>query len=363
MPSGKDEKEAELRVVEEVTHSEEVLRLGENEVEEVARVEVAPPPEVTTRLATKEAEFDRRSHEPDIDVIIDDARESEDLEDDWQEASTRGPVPYGWFVLIFLVIGGAVAWSAGWFSDDPEVVPSDLARQESVERMAEDEQEIREATELVEMVEARVRVYADADRWEAMLPYVRDRSRVEPLMRQWYAEKEFESMPFGRLLVFQPLELDARNFFVVSYEMKGGNEARSLLVEDRGDEGIFVDWETDVCYQPMAWDRYVEERPEGVQQFRVQIEPDYAGLYSHEFQDESRWLAIRLTASGSNDFLIGYVNRGGGLEEEIRALIEDNQYQPVSVVLRLRVPENVQSLRGVVIEEVVSTRWLIQDEQ
>ncbi|MBK1826013.1 hypothetical protein [Haloferula rosea] len=363
MPSGKDEKEAKLRVVEEVTHSEEVLRLGENEVEEVARVEVAPPPELTTRLATEEAEFERRTHEPDIDVIIDDARESEDLEDDWQETSTRGPVPYGWFVLIFLAIGGAVAWSAGWFSDEPEVVPADLARQESVERMAEDEAEIREATELVEMVEARVRQYADADSWEGMLPHVRDRSRVEPLMRRWYREEDFEPMPFGRLLVFQPLELDARNFFIVRYEVKKSNEAKSLLVEDCGDEGVFVDWETDVCYQPMPWDRYVEERPEGVLQFRVQVEPDYAGLYSHEFQDESRWLAIRLTALDSDEFLVGYVERRGKVEEEIRTLIEDNQYRPVSVVLRLRVPANVKSLRGVVIEEVVSNRWLIQEEK
>jgi len=363
VPKGGDDKDAELRVVEEETFSEEILRLGEGKAEEVARIEVAPPVESPMRLPTEESDADRRTHEPDIDVIIEDARESEDLEDDWQEAARRGPVPYGWFVLIFLGIIGALGWSAGWFGDDNAAAVSEQARTGSVVRLEEEDQEIREATQLVEMVEAKVRQYAGAKSMEDLLPFIRQRERVEPLMRQWYENHAFEEKPFGRLILFQPLELDARNFFIVRYEVKGTNEPADLLVEDQGDLGIFVDWETDVCYQPVPWGRYVDERPAGSEDFRVRLVPDYGGLYSHEFQNEEKWRAMRLTVKGSDEFLIGYVERRSPLEESLLAMLEDNRYRPVSVVLKLRVPEDVQSLRGVVIEELVSKRWLVQTSE
>ncbi len=110
MLKGEKEQKAELRVIEEETHSEEVLRLGGEKVEKVARIVVAPPVELPMRLPTEEPDADRRSHEPDIDVIIDDAKDSEDLEDGWREGKGKAPVPYGWFVLIFAGLLDALAW-------------------------------------------------------------------------------------------------------------------------------------------------------------------------------------------------------------------------------------------------------------
>ena len=361
-PRNRDEKG--LRVVEEATYSEEVLRLDGKEagkVEEVARIQLAPPPEEAFRLPQEETEADRRSHEPDIDVIIEDAKESEDLEDGWLEGQRKGPVPYGWFVLIFIGVLLAAAWSLGWFADDSEKGGMvEQARKESVNRLEAEAQEVREATAQVERVEAHVRRYAAASSILEMLPLVREPGRVEPLMRDWYEKNPFEVRPFGRMILFQPLALDTKNFFIVRYEFKGSSDAKTILVEDLGEEGTFVDWETDVCYQPMPWGQYVAERPAGVEKFRVWIEPDYAGLYSHEFQDEGKWLAIKLTALGSDEFLIGYVERRTDLETSLRELIEDNGNQRTAVVLELEVPEKVQSLRGVIIRDLVSPRWLME---
>jgi hypothetical protein len=209
-------------------------------------------------------------------------------------------------------------------------------------------------------VEEHVRRYANALSVEEMLPLVRQAGRVGPIMADWYQRNPFEKASFGRMVFFQPLALDARNFFVVRYELPGSDQTRTLLVEDLGERGVFVDWETAVCYQPMSWDQFVKDRPEGVLQFRVWAQPDFDGLYSHEFADESRWLAIRLSALGSDEFLIGYVERRTELETRLRELIEDNGYRQVALVLDLKVPKEVESLRGVIIEKLVSERWLVE---
>lgn len=363
MPSDKNERKGKLRVVEEETVSEEILRLGRDKVEEVARIRVEPPVEAPTRLVTEEAEFERRSHEPDIDVIIEDARDSEELEDHWQGGAKKGPVPYGWFVLIFIGLVGSVGWSLGWFGEDEGGQVVEMARQESVDRLEEEDLEIQEATALVERVEAHVRKYCEAETIEELLPLVRSPKRVESLMREWYAASPLQAHRFERIVLFQPLDLDARNFYVVTYEYDGSDRGKTVLVEDRGEGGLLVDWETDVCYQPMNWDDYVKQRPEGVKTFRVRMELDYAGLYSHEFQDEEKWEGFRLTAHRSDEFLVGYVKRRSEMAESLRALIEDNGYRPVAVILTLRVPQDVESYRGVVIEEVVSKRWLLQEAE
>ena len=360
----RDEKEAELRVVEEVTHSEEVVRLDGGDsttLETISRIEVAAPQEKPTLLASEVTEIERRSHEPDIDVIIEDTKESEDLEDGWQEGRQRGPVPYGWFVLIFVFVVLAVGWSLGWFSGAAEDAGSaDLARLESVERLEEEELEVREATLQVERVEMHVKRYASAASIEELLPLVRNPGRVAPLMRAWYERHPFERHRFGRMLLFQPLALDSKNFFIVRYEIEDSSVVKTVLVEDLGEKGVFTDWETDVCYQPISWDRYVEERPVGPTAFRVWMEPDRGGLYSHEFRDEDKWRAIKLTALGSEEFLIGYAERGTAREEALLVLMEDNGFQKVAVVMELEVPEDVQSLRGVVINKLISERWLVE---
>lgn len=356
-----NEKNADLRVVEEVTHSEEVVRLnvGAAEmVETISRIQVAGSQEKPTVLATEVGKTERRTYEPGIDVIIEGARESEDLEDGWQEGRRQRPVPFGWFVLGFVFVLVAVGWSSGWFSGKTEEIQTlDRAKVVSMRRL-EEELEIRKASEQVDRVEEHVKRYANAGSIEELLPLVRHPGRVAPMMREWYERHPFENHPFGRMLLFQPMTLETRNFFVVRYDVKAKDAIETVLVEDMGEEGFLVDWETAVCFQPVSWDHYVKARQTGAMQFRVWIEPDHGGLYSHEFQDEDEWLAIKLTALESDEFLIGYVGRGSDLEQSLQTLMEDHEYRKVAVLLELEVPENVQSLRGVVIKRLVSKSWL-----
>lgn len=352
-------------VEEEDSPSEEVLRLEEQgegaTAKPVDRLPVAPPPEVATRLDFDEVDDERRSHEPDIDVIIEGREKSADPEEEW--TATRRPVPYGWFVLIALVVGAALVVSTMVGRPDGPS-ESEVVREAAVERGQADEEAEREARALVEEVESTIAGFLAADEVDDLLPHVRHVDRVRPLIEGWYERREMTPRAFDRLVVFEPINFGMSSFWkaVVTVETAGGQreEMEPMLLEQFEDGSVKVDWETAVCHQPMPWEEYVRQLPEGSSMdFRVVLEPDLAGFYSHEFQDEEVWRVFQLSAFGSDDFVFGYLRRGSELEREIYELFLENQQGPLSLLLRLSRPEGARSPRGVEIEEVISPQWLI----
>lgn len=350
-----------LRVLDEDGVTEEVLRLGhEGKVpESVERVLKPPVPEVAPRLEKEGGveEFDRRSIEPDIDAIIG-AGGADNLGEDmeWMSDGEQKPVPYGWFILIILLIGGLVGTSALLIlrSDSSDV---EVAKQAAEERIEENEEDEVEAEALVESIEENLRRYIAADSVDDLMPLVRDAERVKPLMERWYARYPIKVRKFGGLGVFQPLDLEGRLFWLITCMVEGG-ESETILMEQTQDGQVFVDWETQVCYQPMPWNEYVEKRPEGeVVDFRVYLQKDWGGFYSHEFSDEESWSVYRLWTRDSEEYLFGYVPKGSKLEEQLIKLSDANKGQPVALHLSLKIPEGTTSPRGVIIEKVVSERW------
>jgi len=118
-----------------------------------------------------------------------------------------------------------------------------------------------------------------------------------------------------------------------------------------------VDWETLVCYQPMKWDDFAAQRPTGTSlDFRVYVERD--SFYSHEFADEKLWTCFRLTALDNEEALFGYARSGSEEAQAMLRMINENDGRKASLILRLIIPEGVRSPRGVVIESLLSARWI-----
>jgi hypothetical protein len=356
-----DSDKKRLRVVDEDVETEEVLRLGDKGKggAPVERVPLPRVPEVAPRLekAGGLEDFDRRSLEPDIDSIMPPGESGNfggDME--WMTSEEKKPVPYGWFILIFLLLGGLLATSAILIlrSDSSDV---EVAKQAAVERVEENKEDEAEAEALVEAIEDNLTRYIGAESVEDLIPLVRDPERVGRLMEDWYRRHPIRARKFDGLGVFQPLDLEGRLFWLITCLVKG-DKSETILMEQTEDGRVFVDWETQVCYQPMAWNDYVGKRPEGESiDFRVYLQVDWGGFYSHEFSDEERWRVYRLWTRDSEEYLFGYVPRGSELEARLNKLCEANRGSPVALLLRLRIPEGSTSPRGVLIEEIISERW------
>ena len=361
----RDEKRVVLRTVDdEVAREPEVVRLYNREIEPKRHVEEAVrlgpqvPQESPSRLEIADRdELELRTHQPGIEALIETDAFNPDLaEQSWGESSDhRLPIPWGWFVLIGLGIVTAVAWSLANLKGSNVQAHSIRSETESV--LAREENEEAEARKLVERIEKTLRIYFDASSVDLLARHVRQPERMKPLMLEHYARHPLAQSPMKSLRGLQPLTMDNRgNFWMGSVTLADGRLV-NLIIEIGADGEPRIDWETHVCYQPMPWDDFARQRPAGKSMdFRVYAERD--NFYSHEFADSQKWMCFRLTALECDESLFGYVAVGS---ETARLLMEStahNPYGKTSLILRLAIPQGLQSRRGVVIEKVVCTRWL-----
>lgn len=348
-----------LRVVDESpTKPQEVVRLT-NDEGEVTRSVAVPLAVPLTRLEPEERSTEeRRAHEPDHEALVEPEIASMPLEDTWSsESKPTKPMPWGWFVRIGLIFVGGAVWSMTHMErhkDRPE-----SARAQDIETLDQEIKERAEAEATVNRIIQSVRDYCEADTIDKLCAVSRQPDRVRPLMEDWYRKQPLKAAKFDTLDLFQPVTLSNRgNFWMVSCTMKDGGR-RHLLVEEAQGGKDLVDWETEVCYQPMDWDQYARERKPGSMDFRVRVEPD--NLFSHEFSDSERWACFRLNTLKGEEVLFGYIERQSEEGSKLVKLLEQNGNRESALLLRISTPVDLRSPHGVVIEKVMSPRWTYVD--
>lgn len=361
----REEKRFELRPVDEAADLKApVIRLESVETslrEPLVRLAKPVEAKVSQRLEVPDRDdFEPRTHQPGIEALIEPEPANPDfLEHEWGKNSThRKAIPWGWFVLIGLILGGGIIWSLSGVKEAD--IQADKIRVETQSRVGDDAKDELEATQLIEGMDAINRKFFDTTRIEDLTKLVRDPQRVRPLMDHYYGGKPIPLNPVIRTHLFQPVTLDNRsNFWMATVEL-ADHSNRNLVLEilDSGEPRI--DWETLVCYQPMEWDSFATARPAGVSlDFRVYLESD--NFFSHEFADSSRWNCFRLTALESDETLFGYAKVDAEVAKSLATLVRQNQGRKTSVILRLSIPQGLQSRRGVVIEKLLSPRWIYLD--
>jgi hypothetical protein len=345
-----------------------VVRLENRETEardkdpKPVRLGAVTEDDVTSRrldLPSRE-EIELRTHQPGIEVLIEPETVNPDLlEQNWGDASSRrNPIPWGWFALIGLTISGAVIWSVTRVEESD--VQADQIRIATQTALVDDEKEEREASQLIDRIDAQLRAFFAATSVEVLTRHVRHPDRVIPLMRKYYTDRPVFTGGLKSIKLLQPLTLDNRGNFWMASVMTADASSRSLIVEVSEDGQPLIDWETFVCHQPMNWDEFVTRRPAGdSMDFRVYAEQD--SFYSHEFADSDRWTSYRLTALDSEETLFGYVSADSPEAQLLENLLGQNAGKRTTLILRLMIPEGLASRRGAVIEKVVNSRWLYLD--
>jgi len=304
-------------------------------------------------------EMDMRTFQPGIDVLIDDAAASpESSEDEWGNMAKQRPLPWGWFVLIGLVIAGALGWSLVHLKDAEPYVGRIRTDTESV--LATEVREEKQARELVDRIESALKRYFTTVTVEALARHSRHSQRVLPLIRAYYSGNPLRVNPIKSIRALQPVTLDKRaDFWIASVTLCDGKKS-NLIIELDSAGNPLIDWETLVCFQPMPWDQFAHDRPvASSMDFRVYAEADT--FFSHEFSDKNGWLCFRLTALESEQSMFGYVIADSAEGRAMLDVIQKSCNGRASVILRLGIPERLQSPQGVVIEKMLSNRWIYLD--
>lgn len=357
------DKPIELRPVDESSEArEEVVRLANDDIDQDAPVRLAihpdDPKQEDRRLEILEKEaVNARSFEPGIEALIELPETLPTPQDpDWgRNPSAAQPTPWGWFALIAVVLTGGVIWSLLTVRKADKLARQIAVETESV--LGKDADEEQQATDLIERIEATTREFFKAATVGELAKNVRHRDRVEPLMAGYYSNHRLIPQRVMRTDMLQPLTLGGRaNFWMESVELETLGK-KNLAIEVMPGGEIKIDWETLVCYQPMPWDEFATNRPEATSlDFRVYVEPD--NFHSHEFADPNQWECVRMTALDSDETLFGYCRANSESARIIAQTIGSNAGRKTPMILRLNIPTGLQSRRGVVIESVLSSRWI-----
>jgi hypothetical protein len=360
----REEKRVELKPVDDTPQAEPVvIRLHSDEPGNRAkpiRINEMPaePPAVSQRLELPAREdYESRTHQPGIEALIEtEAANPDFLEHDWGKESHQRQIPWGWFVLIGVIMAGAAIWSLSGGKEAKAVE----VRKEANSLLEKDAKEDKEAGLLIDKINAATRKFFETRDVGQLAGLVRQTERVRPLMEAYYGGKPIPENRFVRIRSMQPLTLDRRtNFWRESVEL-AGREQQNLIVEILPDGEPRIDWETLVCYQPMKWDDFATARPEGKSlDFRVYVEED--NFFSHEFAESETWNCFRLTTRNGDETLFGYAKVGSAVSQEILTQVHQGRGQATSMILRLNIPEGLKSRRGVVIEKMVCPRWMYID--
>lgn len=351
----RDSEKPVLKVVDETpVKPQQVVRLTSGDGA-VARTVPVPTVAPLTRLEPVDrGHEEKRTHEPDYEALAETEVAAVALEETWEDGHRESkPLPWGWFALFGLLIAGGAVWSVVHLESNKST--PEAARSQNLQALDLEVRERAEAEATVEKIMKTVRAYCEADSIESLCKVVRHPARVRPLMEDWYRTHPLVASRFATLDLFQPVTLESKgSFWMVSCTMQD-DQKRHLLLEAEEGGVARVDWETEVCYQPMDWDEYARTRPPGSMDFRVRVEPDH--LFSHEFSDSRRWACFRLKTLKGDRVLFGYIELASEEGRRLVRFMEQNEKREAALLLRISTPTGLKSPNGVVIEKLMSPRW------
>lgn len=343
--------------------SEEIRVVGDSE-EEVVRLD-APR---RAPLERKEAASEDRA----MPHMMGDAREVEeakaeavDPENEWLEEAAKkedNAIPFGWFVLLGIAIAGIMFWaiSQNASSAGPDDSGGSASRSSDGEtglpsgRM-EELDAIDKAKAHYEAMEVVVTGFFAAETLEELAKYVRDVDRVLPLMKDFYQRHQIETYQFKETLQYHVVSLENYAFIALKVGFEDG-DPQPLLLED-SPEGLKVDWESYVCYQPVEIDRFAQERMVDPVEVRAYVKKDL--FYAYDFADESKFACYQLTFRGSDVELFGYVERGTKLESEFLKLFPEGAPDSLEnpLILSVSFIPGSRAPRSVKINDLLSKLW------
>lgn len=325
---------------------------------DATKLRAGAPEDVEVLRPDRKARLDAKAFRPDVSDILGEAEEEADAEEKWGSGTRKMP-PLGWLVLAGILVTGLALWAVVSVYKAQPALDSVAQEKDDLERARAEE--TAEAKETLAAMERALEGYLAASTVDEKIRYVRQPERVGPLMRAYYSEHPLNASHYARLERMRALGLESFAFAYVQVVLADGSR-KNLVLQQMSRDSFAVDWETEVCYQPMDWGDYLRQRPPGAVEMRVKMRPD--NFHAYEFRDEEQFDCYRLTARGHEKHLFGFVRRDSKVAKDLAGFVEANELslegaEPQPLLLRIRFPEGSPSRNCVWIEELVAPRWLV----
>lgn len=216
--------------------------------------------------------------------------------------------------------------------------------------------------------------YLQAATWRERLPYIFEPERVKALMQVQYEKRgqkdpEHEALLAAGLITAGTSKMLNLQFACTTQPAVG---MRANFHRTRSGK-LLLDWESWAAWGDKTWPEFKEQRSQLPVLMRVVASE--SSYYNYEFNENWRWLAVKLHSPDRLQNVTGYVERKSMLGIALANLIgvplphklPDGTPIPALklpgskalVTVRLAFPNNAQSDHCVKITDLLADRWLL----
>lgn len=293
-------------------------------------------------------------------------------------SSEEGSSPVPWFVgggLLGLTIVAVGAWLVMGATDNNKVATDEAVTDQWVPdntvaavdnaepERTDEEQELHDqvkefidtGSSILEESETVIKKFLAVKNVEDFRSLIRDPEKVMPRIEAWYKER-----PLGETKVKEVGYGDqasvSGNLGMINILMNDYSTKQMAI--EKTQKGYKVDWESWVGWTEMAWEQLFEKRPEEPQIVLVRCVIDT--YYNRQFNDDKKWIAVKMSNPQFDRTLYGYVDRE---DPKLIRFVRDIRNGGGATRLKIRYPENALADNQVIITEYISNGWVTSAEE
>ena len=195
---------------------------------------------------------------------------------------------------------------------------------------------------------------------DELLPVIRDRERVEPLLRSHYAARSPQPIAYRTINFTDAAHFAGRTFLRLAAELPDGRFAGLTL--EKADVRYLIDWESFVGYSEVDWTEFKRSAPNSGRVVMLRANATFIERYAAPFDNRERYQSLVLE-SQDGQFLTGYRLRDDAALINLRAKVGAAGKNRYEVIVRVRYPQENWRRDDVEIVEIVQTGWVIWDRR
>ena len=183
--------------------------------------------------------------------------------------------------------------------------------------------------------------------------FVRDRKRVEPLMKKFYATNPDNPTKFRKLT--ERDKMSVRDSYIFRRFQTEDFVDKPIAFERQEDGSFLVDWESYVGYCEIPWKKIVKTR--STRPFLVRCLLSEGDYFNNGFDDDE-WVCVRLEDGDRNYSFYAYAKKGSALDLKLKDVLKPDGTTYVTV--KVAYPEDESGGKNqLLLKEILTRGWVL----
>lgn len=213
-----------------------------------------------------------------------------------------------------------------------------------------------ESLGLHELVSASLEEFLNSDDIEAKIKLSRSSERVIPLMRKYYQNYDDGPIAFRRISSAGEEGTGIIDgFYLIKVSFPDFSILPVILAYEN--DRIVVDWESFVGYSEITLSEFISKKPRNSTLMRLNATSD--NYFNYQFQEDI-YRCLYLRNPEDTEAVYGYIERGGRADDQLSRIIESGQSIRF-LTLKIQYPKKLGGKNQVIIDEIVTSGWLIKE--